>query len=236
MSQIEITTDDGVCPAWVYGDEAAPSVLMYMDGIGMRPAIRELGETLAGKGYRVLLPDLFYRMGPYEAPVPAKLFGDPDTRNAWFARARGAMGQDKCMRDTKAFLAYLRGPVGVVGYCMGGRMALAAAGTYPDRVVASASYHPGGLATDDADSPHILAPHMRATVYVAAAQDDQSFPADQIARLEAALATSNVDHQIEVYAAKHGWVPRDTPVHDAAATERHWQTMTALFEKRLQRR
>src|SRR4051812_39859288 len=104
MAEIEIETEDGTCPAWVYGDESAPSVLMYMDGVGMRPAIRELGETLAAKGYRVLVPDLFYRLGPYEAPVPAKLFGDPATRDAWFAKVRPMMSSDKCMRDTAAFL------------------------------------------------------------------------------------------------------------------------------------
>jgi carboxymethylenebutenolidase len=44
---------------------------------------------------------------------------------------------------------------------------------------------------------------------------------------------AGVDHLIETYPARHGWVLRDTPVHDPAATERHYQTMAALFEARL---
>jgi carboxymethylenebutenolidase len=35
---------------------------------------------------------------------------------------------------------------------------------------------------------------------------------------------------LETYPAKHGWVPSDTPVHDAAAAERHWQTLFALLD------
>ena len=233
--RIEIRTEDGTCPAYVYGDAAAPSVLMYIDGIGMRPAIQAVAERLAAIGYRVLLPDLFYRMGPYTAPEPKALFSDPDVRAAWFQKARGAANQGLIMRDTKAFLDWLPGKVGITGYCMGGRMALAAAGTYPDRVVAAAAYHPGGLATDEPDSPHLLASHIKAEVYIGAAMEDQSFPAEQIEKLRQALTTAKVDHLIETYQARHGWVPSDTPVHDSAAADKHFQTLTALFQKALKR-
>ena len=70
----------------------------------------------------------------------------------------------KVMADTKEVLAHLDGrsnvkpgPVGTLGYCMGGGYALLAAGTFPDRVAAAASFHGGSLATDRPDSPHLLA-------------------------------------------------------------------------------
>jgi len=122
-----------------------------------------------------------------------------------------------------------KGGIGITGYCMGGLMSLTAAGTYPDRVAAAASYHGGRLATDAPDSPHRLAPKMKARIYVAGAIEDQSFPDDMKARLEQALTDAGVDHKIETYPAKHGWVLRDTPVYDAAAAERHWNTLLALF-------
>ena len=112
-------------------------------------------------------------------------------------------------------------------------MSLTAAGTFPDRIVAAASYHGGGLASDAPDSPHLLAPKIKARVYVAGAIEDQSFPDAMKARLDAALTKAGVDHTIETYQAKHGWVFRDTPVYDAAAAERHWQTMLALFSAKL---
>jgi carboxymethylenebutenolidase len=112
-------------------------------------------------------------------------------------------------------------------------MSLTAAGTYPDRIAATASYHGGRLATDAPDSPHLLAPRIKSRVYIAGAIEDASFPDDMKARLEDALTKAGVDHTIETYPAKHGWALRDTPVHDAAAAERHWQTMVALFDATL---
>jgi carboxymethylenebutenolidase len=49
-------------------------------------------------------------------------------------------------------------------------------------------------------------------------------------RLERALAEAGVDHTIETYPARHGFVPADTPAHDPAAAEGHWETLLALFE------
>ena len=232
-TQIEIATEDGTCPAYVYGDPGAPSVLLYIDGIGMRPAIRAVGERIAAAGYHVLVPDLFYRMGPYTAPDPKALFTDPEVQAAWFAKARGALDPARTMRDTRAFLDHLSGPVAVVGYCMGGRMAVTAAATYPDRIVAAAAYHPGGLVTDAADSPHLLAAKIKARLYVGRATDDRGFTDDQAARLDQALTEAGVDHVIELYPARHGWVPSDTPVHDPAAVARHDETLLALLGETL---
>ena len=146
------------------------------------------------------------------------------------------------MSDTRAFLDYLAaqpevqaGGVGITGYCMGGLMSLTAAGTYPAEIVAAASYHGSRLATDAPESPHRLAPRIKARVYVAGAIEDQSFPDDMKQKLEQALTDAGVDHRIETYPARHGWVFRDTPVYDADAAERHWQTLLALFEGTLRR-
>lgn len=231
MKQISITTEDGICPAYDFG--SGPSVLFYIDGIGMRPAIQAVGARLASAGYRVLMPDLFWRMGPYTAPDPAKLFTDEKVRAEWFKRAGAAASVELIMRDTKAYLAELTGKVGVTGYCMGGRMSLSAAGTYPDRIVAAAAYHPGNPASEAADSPHRLADQMKAKIYIGGASEDATFPPEQQERLSSALQAAHVDFTLEIYAAKHGWVPSDTPAHDPAAAEKHWQTLEALFASTL---
>lgn len=245
MQKIEIQTRDGRCPAYVYrpsGQGPWPAVLVFMDGLGIRPAMLEVGERLAKHSYFVLLPDLFYRSGPYEPMDPHTVFTDPEKRKVlmekFFAHATPA----NIMSDTRAFLDTIaaqpdarKGGIGATGYCMGGRMCLTAAGTYPDSFVAVASYHGGRLATDEPDSPAALAPKMKARVYVAGAIEDQSFPDDMKARLEEALTKAGVDHKIETYPAKHGWVFRDTPVYDAAASERHWQTLLALLDATLKK-
>lgn len=232
-TRIEIDTGDGVAPAFVYGAPSAPSVLLLMDGIGMRPAMHELAAHLAEAGYHVLMPDLFHRLGAYTAPDPAALFSDPAVRAAWWGR-HATTTAASLLRDVGAYLAHLDAPkVGVTGYCMGGRLSLAAAATYPDRIAAAAAYHPGGVVTDAADSPHHLFGAIRASVYVGAAMEDPSFTDAQRQTVDDALAAAGVDHEVELYQARHGWVPSDTPVHDAAATARHWETLLALFARTL---
>jgi carboxymethylenebutenolidase len=246
MGAIEITTRDGRCPSYVYRPAGAgpwPAVLVFMDGIGIRPAVLELGERLATYGYFVLLPDLFYRSGPYEPMNPHTLFADPASRKVLMERFFAFATPGNVMSDAQAFLDFLAaqpdvrpGPVGVTGYCMGAIMSLSAAGTYPDRIAAAALYHGGRLATDAPDSPHRLAPHIKAPVYVAGASDDPSFPDDMKVRLDEALTAAGVRHTIETYPAKHGWVFRDTPAYDAAASERHWKTLIAFMDAELKPR
>jgi carboxymethylenebutenolidase len=243
MSKVDIKTRDGTCPSYVYqpaGKGPWPAVLVFMDGLGIRAAMLELGERLASLGYYVLLPDLYYRSGPYEPMDPHTVFSDPEKRKVLMEKFFALATPANIMADTRAFLEHLAaqpqvipGGIGTTGYCMGGLMSLTAAGTYPDRIVAAASYHGGRLATDAPDSPHLLAPKMRARIYIAGAIEDQSFPEDMKERLAQALTAAGVDHTIETYQAKHGWVFRDTPVYDAAAAERHWQSLSELFKTEL---
>jgi len=240
MSRVEITTADGICPSFVFrpaiGNGPWPPVIVYMDGVGIRPAILDLGVRLSKSGYFVLVPDLFYRAGPYE-PIDARTaFSDPEQRKRMAEKFSPHISQAKIMSDTRAFLDYLAsepdvraGGVGITGYCMGGMMAMAAAGTYPERIVAAASFHGSRLASDAPDSPHLLAPKIQARIYVAGAIEDATFPDDMKQRLETALSDASVEHVIETYPAKHGWTMPDTPVYDAAQSERHFRELTALF-------
>jgi carboxymethylenebutenolidase len=237
--RVDITTGDGTCPSYVFRPSGAgpwPAVLVFMDGVGIRPAMLEIGERLATYGFFVLLPDLFYRHGPYE-PMDAKsIFTNPEKikelREKFFVHA----APDKILRDVPFFLDWIAaqpdvrpGGIGTTGYCMGGMLSLMAAGTYPDRIVAAASYHGGRLATDAPDSPHLLAPKIKARLYIAGASEDMFFTDEMKATLADALVRAGVEHEIETYPARHGWVLRDTPVHDVACAERHWETLVAHF-------
>ena len=240
--QVSIQTGDGSCPADVLTPEGAgpwPAVIMFMDALGIRPAIIGVAERLAGNGYVVLLPDLFYRFGRYEPMDPNTVFAG-DVRAAIGPMA-STTGNRKAAEDTKAFITYLdtrddvRLPkIGTVGFCMGGGMALTAAGMFPERVAAAASFHGGNLATDAPESPHLLAPEMKAEVYVAGADHDASYPPEMAERLERALADAGVRHHCEIYeGAAHGWMKPDFPVYDEAAAERGWSAMLALFKRNL---
>jgi carboxymethylenebutenolidase len=152
----------------------------------------------------------------------------------------GSIDGPKVMADTKVILDYLdtqstvRGKVGTVGYCMGGGYALLAAGTFPERVGAAASFHGGALATDRPDSPHLMAAAIRAKVYVGVAGIDPMFSDEQRERLRTALETAKVDYTLEVYPdVRHGFTVTGHPVYDAAGSERHWQVLTRLFMEAL---
>jgi carboxymethylenebutenolidase len=156
-------------------------------------------------------------------------------------RLMGTLTHERIKMDVAAQLDFLAGQaqvkgarVGVVGYCMGGAIAMRVMAGFPDRIVAAASYHGGGLATDAPDSPHLLAGKLKGEIYFGHADQDVFMPAEAIARLEAALKTAGVKHQSELYVgARHGFAVEGLPVYDKGAAERHWQTMFALFRRTL---
>lgn len=238
--QALIATSDGTCPVHVFApgaDRTGPAVILYMDAGGIRPAVLGMAERLASAGYLVLLPDLFYRYGAYGPFDPVEVFkGD---FRAILGPLMATTGNAKAAEDVDAFLAYLDArsvdckKVGAVGFCMGGGMAIAAAGTRPDRFAAVASFHGGNLATDAADSPHGYAPKLQAELYIAAAKDDGSYPATMATRFEQALDAARVRYRSNSYPAAHGWMMPDFPVYDEAAAERGWREMLAFFDRTL---
>jgi carboxymethylenebutenolidase len=242
QQQVSIKTKDGVCKTWVFtpvGKGTWPAVIFYMDAFGIRPAMIEMASHVAKKGYLVLLPDLFYRFGAY-GPYDPKEVLKGDFR-AIIGPMMGSTDNHKAAEDTAALLAYLDTredvagkKVGTVGFCMGGGMALTAAGYYPGRVAAAVSFHGGNLATDLPTSPHLLASKIKAELYIAGADKDQGYPPEMAQRLEDALTKAGVRHKSEIYEGKlHGWMKPDMPVYDAQAAERGWKELFALYARTL---
>ena len=242
QQDITLPTDDGDARAFVFTPDAGsgpwPAAILVMDAPAIRPAMFEIGERLAQAGYLVILPDMFWRAGPYDPPnIVAARAGDPEAV-AQFQKLRGSTGAGRQMIDIKACLDYLakeprsKGEkVGITGYCMGGGIALRAAGTFPDCFAAMASFHGGNMATDDEKSPHRLADRIRAKVLVAGAEADGSYDEAQDARLRQTLKDAGVNAEVSIWAGcKHGWVPTDMAVYNKDGAERHWRELVALFD------
>ena len=241
QQDVTIPTPDGDARAHVFTPDAGagpwPAVILYMDALAIRPAMFEMAERLASNGYYVLLPDMFWRLGSYPPMVPAEVLGDPEKRETLFGKFMGSTNPERAMSDTGAFLDWLAkqpqakaGKIGVTGYCMGGALALRAAGNFPDRVAAAAAFHAGGVVTDQPDSPHLLAPKMKAKVFVGGADQDAFFTEQHFETLKQAFADAGVEGEVTIYrGALHGYAPRDLPVFDVEASERHWRDMLALF-------
>jgi carboxymethylenebutenolidase len=242
---VTIPTPDGDMRAFAFTPDAGagpwPAAIIFMDAPAIRPALFQMGQRLADAGYFVVLPDLFWRAGPYDPPDIAKArAGDPEAV-AVFQKLRGSTGAGRQMTDTRACLDWLESQpdaradkVGVTGYCMGGGIALRAAGTFPDRIAAAAAFHGGNMATDDEKSPHRLAPNIRARLLVAGADQDAGFDEAQKDRLAAALKDAGVEAEVSIWpGCRHGWVPTDMAVHNPEGAERHWRELIALFDATL---
>ena len=242
--RMDLTTPDGVMDSYTFEPATggpSPAVIVYMDAFGIRPNLDSMAQRLADAGYFVVVPNLYYRSGPFAPFDPKKVFGGDEVERARFRGMIDSIDNTKVMRDTEAVLAHLavqpavkQPKVGAVGYCMGGGFAISALGRFPDRVVVAASFHGAALATDKADSPHRLASHMRGKLYVGVAGIDPGFPKDQQDRLEAALREAEVDYTLETYEnAKHGFAVTGHMVYDRDASERHWTTLLDLFRSTL---
>jgi len=242
---VDVKTEDGVCDAAFFHppDGSYPGVLIWHDSPGLRPAMRELGRRMAGEGYSVLVPNLFYRMA--KAPVFDKSFDFalPADRERYGRIVSPFLAPGAAERDAAAYVAFLDSQrpvdrsrkVGTHGYCLGGPYAMKTAAARPDRVGAAASFHGGFLVTDRQDSPHLLAPRIRARMYFAIASDDDRREPQVKDKLREAFSQSKAQAEIEVYPnALHGWcVPDSRNSYSTADADRAWIKLLALYKTAL---
>lgn len=241
--RIDLSTNDGVLDVHVFTPETGsgpwPAIVLYMDAFGIRPALAAMAQRLASNGYMVALPNLYYR-SPF-APFAPDVVATEGPERERFKSMIASINQKMVMDDTRLVIERIdihpsvrRGAWGTVGYCMGGGYALSAAGTFPERVVVAASFHGGSLATDKPDSPHRLAPKMRARVYIGAAEIDASFPPEQQVRLEGALTDAGVRHTMEIYPkTRHGFAVTGHIAYDDGAAALHWRRLLDLLKDTL---
>jgi carboxymethylenebutenolidase len=247
-SEVTVKTPDGACDAaFIHPTSGAhPGVIVWPDAGGLRPAMRDIGKRIAGDGYSVLVPNPFYRVSKSpQFPTAANLdFKDQEFLAKLRVLMTSVTSPGAAEKDAVAYVAFLDAQrpvdktkkIGTQGYCMGGPLVVRTAATVPDRIGAGASFHGGGLVTDKPDSPHLLAPKIKARMYFGvAANDDQRQP-DAKDKLKESFSKAGVPVEVEVYPAKHGWCVPDMPVedgapiYDKAQAERAWSKLVALYK------
>ncbi len=246
-ADVEIKTPDGSCDA-AFIHPASGSyagVLVWPDALGLRAAIRDIGKRIAAEGYSVLVPNPFYRTA--KAPVFGASFSfqNQDDRAKLQQMTGPLNAPGAAEKDAIAYLAFLDAQpqvnkakkIGAQGYCMGGALVLKTAAWSPNRVGAGASFHGGGLVTDKPDSPHLLAPKIKARMYFGIASNDDARQPEAKDRLKQAFAATNVPAEIEVYPGTlHGWCVPDMPLQDGKPVyskpdaERAWSKLVALYK------
>jgi carboxymethylenebutenolidase len=250
-TDVTIRMPDGTCDAaFIHPASGAhPGVLIWPDAFGLRPAMRNMGKRIAAEGYSVLVPNPFYRIGK------APMFADASTfdmkSDADMAKIKPLMASVNAAgaaeKDAMAYISFLdaQSPtnkakkIGTQGYCMGGALVVRTAAALPARIGAGGSFHGGGLVTDKPDSPHLLAPRIKARMYFAIGSNDDQRQPDAKDKLREAFAKAGVPAEIEVYPARHGWCVPDMPVENGAPlynereAERAWSKLVALYRTAL---
>lgn len=236
--EIEIAGPDGRIPCFVvHPDEGGPFpvVLFCMDALGIREELRDMARRFATGGYYVLLPNMFHRDGGPSFDARPLAQGKHDPR---MMALNDALTMDMTVRDAGALLDFARAdpmarlPGAVVGYCMGGRHAIAAAAAYPAAFAALASLHGGRLVTTAPDSPHRRLAKAAAEAYFGWSPDDPTAPADHMTEIEKALAARGLPFRVELHAgALHGFTFPERYCYHKRAAERVWARLFALFDR-----
>jgi carboxymethylenebutenolidase len=250
VTNVEVKTQDGVCDAaFVHPTSGShPGVIIWADAFGLRPAMVDMGKRIAAEGYSVLVPNPYYRMT--KAPG-FDMAGFNFQNQADMGKLRPLMGSinapGAAEKDAVAFVAFLDAQrqvntskkIGTQGYCMGGPLVMRTLAAVPNRMGAGGSFHGGGLVTDQPSSPHLLAPKMKARLYIGiAANDDQRQP-DAKDKLKEAFAAAKVPAEIEVYKSQHGWCVPDmpaeanNPIYNKPEAEKAWAKLVALYKMAL---
>jgi carboxymethylenebutenolidase len=249
-TDVEIKTPDGTCDAAFIHPKSGshPGVLIWPDAFGLRPSMRAIGRRIAAEGYSVVVPNPFYRVSKAPFTDASNFnFQNPDDMAKLRPLMASVNAPGNAEKDATAYVAFLdaqkqvktKKKIGAQGYCMGGALVVRTAAALPDRIGAGASFHGGGLVTDKPDSPHLLAPKIKARMYFGIAASDDSRQPDAKDKLKEAFSAAKVSAEIEVYPAQHGWCVPDMPVRDGAPiynkaeAERAWAKLVALYKAAL---
>jgi carboxymethylenebutenolidase len=241
--EVLVETPDGMADCYFVHPAAGAhaAVIVWPDIMGIRTSFRMMGKRLAESGYSVLVVNPYYRTAKGAVIEDGESFGQPEVRERLMPHAR-SLSPETCVTDGRAFVTYLdKQPsvdtsrkIGTTGYCMTGSYTMRLAAAMPERIGAGGSFHGGGLASDSPNSPHLLAPQMKAGFLIAIAENDDEKDPDAKVLLRKAFDEAGVDAEIEVYEGTlHGWCPPDSRVYNKAQAERAWSRLLALFEREL---
>ncbi len=245
-TNVEIKTPDGTCDAAFIHPKTGshPGVLIWPDAFGLRPSMREMAKRLAAEGYSVLVPNPFYRVSKAPYTDASKLdFQTERPKLTPLMASVNAPGNAE--KDAVAYIGFLDAQkevnkakkIGTQGYCMGGSLVVKTAAALPNRIGAGGSFHGGNLVNATPESPHLLAPKIKARMYFGIAANDDMTQPDAKDKLKEAFATAKNPAEIEVYSgAQHGWCVPDmpaqngAPIYNKADAERAWAKLLALYK------
>jgi carboxymethylenebutenolidase len=234
VQSITLTTADGDMPASVATPDGAArgGIVVVQEAFGLTSHIDSICDRFADAGYLAVAPALFHRVGS-----PVLSYGDFEAvRPAMMSLTAGGIEI-----DLDAALAHLRGhgvsdsAIGVVGFCMGGTVALFAGTQW--KLGAAVTFYGGGVAPGRFGFPSLLdiAPDLQMPWLGIYGDLDQGIPVDEVESLRRVAAKAPVPTEVVRYPeAGHGFNCDDRPdaYHEPSATDA-WQRTLAWFAAHL---
>ena len=238
--EVPVVTAHGHMPTHIFQPSDAmpcPAVIVFMDAPGIRDELLDVARRLARAGYCCALPDLYYRIGRFRFDLTHRT----EVHAAVYRALRAALVNDQVASDTECLLRYLamqpqvsNGVKGCLGYSVGGRFAIQAAGLFPAHIAAAASVCGTDIVTEQDDSPHRVLDRARARLLFEFAETDPQVPEHVIPTLRSALGEAEDRYQINVEpGTAHGYSFPMRPMFNAAAAENTWRRILSLFDRSL---
>lgn len=246
----DIPAADGTIDTFVTHPEEGgpfPAVIVLMDIWGLREELFDVARRIATAGYHVTVPNLWYRRGKLRFEYRddrgrmRSILALPKAVQDELHANMSHLTDRMAMADIGAVLRFLdgepvrRGPKGTLGYCLGGRLALAAAAEFPNEFRASASLHGTRLVNDRLDSPHRSIVKMRGEIYCGFAETDDLAPPATIETLGKLFAgCDQVKYRAIVHPGTvHGYALPDRDIFDKPAANRDWEHIFGMFRRQL---
>lgn len=216
-------------------DSVRPGIILVHDIFGLTLWTKQQADSLAADGYTVIVPDLYSRLEPLDAPR--------DAGQAWIDYEKTSDFQ--VLSDLRAAVSFLaanpavgeKQPIGTVGYDMGGiyAMMLAAADL---RVKAAVNYYGRILYTETTKyrpvSPVEVIFNLKAPLLSFYGDLDPQAPADQVRRLERRLEQNpnNIYYAVVRYPnVGHGFLVETRPGYNAQAAQDAMKRTRAFLSK-----
>jgi carboxymethylenebutenolidase len=233
-STVELNTSDGKMDAYVAQPKAGgpyPGIVVIQEAFGVNAHIKKVTERIAAEGYVAIAPDIFHREA--ERIIP---YSDMPKAIATLQR----VVDGKAMEDVGAAIAHLKsqsnvqsGALGVIGFCMGGRLTYLTAAHHNNDIKCAVAFYGGGIPLGN-PSPLSRTGEIKCPMYLFFGAKDQLIPMDHVNQIKAELAAKNVKFQMEVYPeAGHGFFCDDRASYHEDSAKDAWEKTKAFFAQHL---
>jgi carboxymethylenebutenolidase len=233
-STVQLNTSDGKMDAYVAQPKDSgtyPGIVVIQEAFGVNDHMKKVTERIAAEGYVAICPDIFHREA--ERVIP---FSDMPKAIATLQRVQ----DPKAMEDVGAALAHLKsqsnvkgGSLGVVGFCMGGRLTYLAAAHHANDVKCAVAFYGGGITMGN-PSPLSRTGEIKCPMYLFFGAKDQLIPMDQVGQMNTELTTHKVPFQMKIYPdAGHGFFCDERGSFHEKSAQDAWEKTKSFFAQHL---